>query len=103
MLFVALLIAHPTMAPRKHLPKTAEAARNDGCNLLTDFFKKNRAGRPKKRGNSANDDVQAQPAISNKKKKRGPIPLALTSLLTSSKNEIFLIVPQQHPRVSIWI
>jgi hypothetical protein len=73
MLF-ALLIAHPTMAPRKHLPKTAEAARNDGCNLVTDFFKKNSAGRPKKRGNSANDDVQAQPAISNKKKKRGPIP-----------------------------
>jgi hypothetical protein len=63
--------AHPTMAPRKHLPKTAEAARNDGCNLVTDFFKKNRAGRPKKRRNSANDDVQAQPAISNKKKKRG--------------------------------
>jgi hypothetical protein len=62
------------MAPRKHLPKTAEAARNDGCNLVTDFFKKNRAGRPKKRGNSANDDVRAQPAISHKKKKRGPIP-----------------------------
>ena len=72
-----MLIAHPThptMAPWKHLPKTAEAARTDGCNLVTDFFKKNRAGRPKKGSNSANDDVQAQPAISNKKKERGPTP-----------------------------
>ena len=50
------------MAPRKRPPNTAEAARNDGCNLLTDYFKRNRAGRPKKRGNSANDNVQAQPA-----------------------------------------
>jgi hypothetical protein len=67
-------VAHPTMAPRKHLPKTAEAARTDGCNLLTDFFKRARPGRPKKRRNSAKDCVQAQPAISNKKRKRGPIP-----------------------------
>ena len=52
----------------------AEAAQNDGCNLLTSFFKRKRAGRPKKRGNSANDDVQAQPTISKKKKKHGPIP-----------------------------
>jgi hypothetical protein len=63
------------MAPRKHLPKqTAEAARTDGCNLVTDFFKRSRAGRPKKRGNLANDDVQAWPPISKKRKKRGPIP-----------------------------
>ena len=31
------------MAPRKRPPNTAEAARNDGCNLLTDFCKRNRA------------------------------------------------------------
>jgi hypothetical protein len=62
------------MAPRKHLPKTAEAARTDGCNLVTDLFKRSRAGRPKKRGNSANDDVEARPTISKKRKKRGPIP-----------------------------
>jgi hypothetical protein len=31
-----------------------------------------RPGRPKKRGNGADDNVQAQPAISTKKKKREP-------------------------------
>jgi hypothetical protein len=40
------------------------------------LLKRARPGRPKKRGNSANDKIQAQPAISNnKKKKRGPVPL----------------------------
>jgi hypothetical protein len=62
------------MAPRKGLPKTVEAATSQGCNVLTSFFKRARPGRPKKRGNAANDTIQAQPAISNKKKKRGPVP-----------------------------
>jgi hypothetical protein len=51
-----------------------EAAKSQGCNALTSHFKRARPGRPKKRGNSANDKIQAQPAISNKKKKRGPVP-----------------------------
>ncbi len=58
-----MLIAHPThptMAPRKHLPKTAEAARTDGCNLVTDFFQRSRAGRPKKRG-KLTDKIRENP------------------------------------------
>jgi hypothetical protein len=50
----------------------AEAANNDGCKLLTAFYKRKRTRRPNKRGKSANDNVQAQPTV-NKKKKQGPI------------------------------
>jgi hypothetical protein len=37
-----------TMAPRKGLPKTGEAAKSQGCNVLTSYFKRARPGRPKK-------------------------------------------------------
>jgi hypothetical protein len=62
------------MAPWKGLLTTEEAAKSQGCNVLTFCFKRARPGRPKKRGNSANNNVQAQPAISNKKKMQGPVP-----------------------------
>jgi hypothetical protein len=65
------------MAPRKGLPTTEEAAKSQGCNVITSYFKRAKPGRPKKRGNSANNKIQAQAAISNnkKKKKRGAVPL----------------------------
>jgi hypothetical protein len=62
------------MAPRKGLPTTEEAPKSQGCNVLTSYFNSARPGRPKKRGNSANDNIPDQPEISDKKKKRGPVP-----------------------------
>ena len=50
----------------------SEAAATAAGNIpLTDFFRRARNGRPKKKGNLANDSIEVS---SRKKKKRGPVP-----------------------------
>jgi hypothetical protein len=39
--------------------------------MLTSCFKRARSGQPKKRGNSANDNVQAQPATATRRRSEG--------------------------------
>ena len=45
------------MAPTKHPLKTEEEGKNPNNHLLTDFFKRRRLGRPKKKGNLASDHI----------------------------------------------
>ena len=59
------------MAPSKQLPKTVEAAKAASNSLLTDFFKSNRKGSPRARGNITDDTITIQP---RNKKKCGTVP-----------------------------
>jgi hypothetical protein len=56
------------MAPKKHTPKMKEEGKKDGNHFVTDFFKRERVGRPKKRGNLPHDN-NIQVHLYNKKKK----------------------------------
>jgi hypothetical protein len=50
------------MAPKKRTPKTKEEGKEDGNHFMTDFFKRARPGRPKKRGNLSRDkDIEVRP------------------------------------------
>jgi hypothetical protein len=53
------------MAPSKHPMKTEEEGRQQNNHLLTDFYKRKRKGRPKKKGNLASDGIIVP--------KRGPV------------------------------
>jgi hypothetical protein len=67
------------MAPKKHTPKMKEEGIKDGNHFVTDFFKKARPGRPKKRGNSSHDNgIEVEGHSYKKKKKCGPIPKSST-------------------------
>jgi hypothetical protein len=61
-----------TMAPPLKGYKSEEAAQAAGNFTMTDYFKRTRPGRPKKRGNQASDSIEV--VRSSKKKKRGPVP-----------------------------
>jgi hypothetical protein len=62
-----------TMAPPLKGYKSEEAAQAAGNFAMTDFFKRARPGRPKKRGNQASDSISVQ-VRSSKKKKQGLVP-----------------------------
>jgi len=78
------------MAPPKKPPQTAEAASASGNKLLTDYFKRPRAGRPKKSGNVPTDQIE--PA---RKKKRGPVPKAKPKPQAKSKRVAQSTAPQK--------
>lgn len=63
-----------TMAPSKEAAEAAKAAgkpKGLKSTELTDFFKRKRVGRPKKRGNLPGDTIAPK---EHKKHKRGPVP-----------------------------
>jgi hypothetical protein len=64
---------HFTMAPQKPLANTEAEAKARGNSTLFDYWRRSRAGRPKKSGNLASDKIVVK-ANNTKKKKSGPVP-----------------------------
>jgi hypothetical protein len=62
------------MAPPNQPPKTQEEARESNNSLMTDFFKRGRPVRPKKRATLANDDLEVRRAANLSAKKSKPPP-----------------------------